>query len=50
MINNFRQYLSEDDSISYENDKAEDKSVARTVISESCKIVADILNKKYTSG
>ena len=49
MDHNFRKYLSEDDSISYDNDKAEDKSVARTVISESCKTVADKLNKKYPS-
>ena len=31
----------------YNYDKAEDKSVARTVISDSCKTVADKLNKKY---
>ena len=49
MDHNFRKYLSEDDSISYDNDKAEDKSVARTVISESCKTVAEKLNKKYPS-
>ena len=47
MINNFRQYLSENDSIFYNYDKDEDKSVARTVISDSCKTVADKLNKKY---
>ena len=49
MDHEFCQYLSEDDSTSYENDKAEDKSVARTVISESCKTVAEKLNKKYPS-
>ena len=49
MNNNFRKYLSQDDSISHDNDKAEDKAVARTVISESCKTVADKLNKKYPS-
>ena len=49
MDHNFRKYLSEDDSISYENDKAEDKSVARTVISESCKTVTEKLNKKFPS-
>ena len=46
MIHEFRQYLSDDGSISYEYDKAEDKSIARTVISESCKTVAETLNKK----
>ena len=49
MIQEFRQYLSDDDSISYENTQAEDKSVARTVISESCKTVFENLNKKYPS-
>ena len=49
MDHKFRKYLSEDDSISYENDKVEDKSVARTVISESCKTVSEKLNKKYPS-
>ena len=49
MDHNFRKYLSEDDSISYENDKAEDKYVARTGKSKSCKTVAETLNKKYPS-
>ena len=49
MNNNHRQYHSDDDHISYNNEKAEDKSVARTVISESCKTVSDKLNKKYPS-
>ena len=47
MNNNHRQYHSDDDHIFYNNEKAEDKSVARTVISESCKTVSDKLNKKY---
>ena len=49
MMQQFREYLSDDDSISYDNNKAEDKSVARTVISESCKTVAEKLKKKYPS-
>ena len=49
MNNNHRQYHFDDDHISYNNEKAEDKSVARTIISESCKTVSDKLNKKYSS-
>ena len=49
MNNNLRQYNSNDDHISYNYDKAEDKSVARIVISDSYKTVADKLNKKYPS-
>ena len=49
MNNNHRQYHSDDDHISYNYDKAEDKYVARTIISDSCKTVSDKCNKKYPS-
>ena len=46
---NQRPYHSGDDDISYSYEKAGDKSVAQTVISESCKTCSDKLNKKYPS-
>ena len=49
MNNNLRQYKSDDDHISYNYDKDEDNYVARTVIGDSCKTVADKLNKKCLS-
>ena len=47
--NKYPSYHPNDDDISYSNEKAGNKSISQTVISESCKTVSDKLNKKYPS-